>query len=137
MIRPLVIPFFLLMAIGCMSAPKTARAVNGADGRLLFLLVAEYSESNGRMPPNLYVLDFSSCNTGGHQTTLADLRSVSSDRKHEADFLYFGTSQRLETLDPQRVVIASPFPGTSREGRFVVRANGRSEYLSESDFSRR
>ena len=134
MIRLLAILFCTLMATACRSSPKSTRATNGADGRLLFMLIADYSKKNCRMPDNLYVLDFSSCKTGGHQTTIADLRSVSSDRKHEADFLYFGAQQRLETLDPQRIIVASPFPATSHEGRFVARASGTSEFLSESNF---
>ena len=86
------------------------------------------------MPPNLYVLDFSNCSTGGRQTKITDLRSVSEDRKSEADFLFFGRPQRLETLDPQLIVVASPFPATPPDGRLVVRADGSSEFLSESDF---
>jgi hypothetical protein len=134
MIRSFVIMSCLLLMIGCRSAPKTARVINGANGRVLFSLVAEYSAIHGRMPPNLYVLDFSNCSTGDHQTTIADLRSVSKDRKCETDFLYFWSPQRLETLDPQLIVLASPFPATSSDGRLVVRASGSSEFLSEYDF---
>jgi hypothetical protein len=126
----------LTLVIGCRSTPKSARAINGADGRALFLAIAEYSDANGQMPPNLFVLDFSAFKTGEHQTTIADLMSVSSDRKVSANFLYFSAPQRLDEIDPLAIVIASPFPGTTTENRFIVRANGSSEFLSEVEFQK-
>ncbi|MFT4177215.1 MAG: hypothetical protein QM627_11235 [Luteolibacter sp.] len=134
MMRVLMVVASLLLSVGCKSAPKSAQQINIAKSSTLFMLIADYSERHGKMPANLYMLDLSGIGPVERQATIEDFRSVSQDRKQEADFLYFGAPCRLEQLDSDRIILASPFPGTFSEGRRIVRADGEGGFLSESQF---
>ena len=123
-----------LLFSGCRSAPKSAEVINASNARMLSNLVFEYSTTHGTMPSSIYVLDLSHVKCGDRAARFSDLRCVSSDRKVEADFLYFRASGNFPKVDPDLIVLASPFASTPDERRLVVTASGTTAYLNESQF---
>ncbi len=134
--RGLIVISCALLIGGCKSAPKSAKVINGANARLLAMLVYDYSTTHDVMPPNLYVLDLSNVRSGDKQARISDLRCVSRDRKTEADFLYFRSSGSFSKVDPNKIVLASPFAPASGEQRLVVTISGATSYVNESEFLR-
>lgn len=98
------------------------------------MLVYNCSKTHDAMPSSIYVLDLSAVKCGDRQARFSDLRCVSEDRKTEADFLYFRSLGSFSKIDPNTIVLASPFAPASGEQRLVVTASGSTLYLSDSEF---
>ncbi|MFT4175949.1 MAG: hypothetical protein QM627_04775 [Luteolibacter sp.] len=120
----------LLVLSGCRSEPAGSAVLNVGRARNIFVLISDYSDAHGKMPPHLYVLHTITPNRPSSES----FTCLSHDKKAKADFLYFASSLKLDQLPSEAIVLASPFPATSKQGRYVLRASGRSEFLSENEF---
>ena len=124
----------MLLVEGCKTAPKSAGVINAANARTLSILVCDYSTTHDAMPSNIYILDLSAVSCGDRHARFSDLRCVSGDKKNEADFLYFRSPGRFSKVDPNIIVLASPFAPALGDRRLVVTASGTTSYLNESEF---